>query len=83
MCVPLDPTFAQTSIPKIPAPREKTASELKLTPQQRRALRLLQSAQAEAAALQPDMRAYVLVQVADGYQNSSPHLRFPDQPLNS
>jgi len=72
MCVPLDPTFAQTSIPKIPAPREKTASELKLTPQQRRALRLLQSAQAEAAALQPDMRAYVLMQVADGYQKLDP-----------
>jgi hypothetical protein len=29
---------------------------------------LLRSAQAEAAALQPDMRTFVLMQVADGYQ---------------
>jgi hypothetical protein len=74
MCVRLDRTFAQ-SIPKIPAKTEKTASELKLTPQQKRALRLLQSAQAEAAALQPDMRAYVLMQVADGYQKVDPSKR--------
>jgi hypothetical protein len=72
MCVQLDPTLAQMSVAKAPATTEKRASDLKLTPQQKRALRLLQSAQAEAVALQPDMRAYVLMQVADGYQKVDP-----------
>jgi hypothetical protein len=72
MCVQPDPTCAQMSIANTPARTEKRASELKLTPQQKRALRLLQSAQTEAAALQPDMRAYVLMQVADGYQKVDP-----------
>jgi len=49
----VEPTFAQTSNPKILATTEKTASQPKLTPQQKRGLRLLESAQAEAAALQP------------------------------
>ena len=72
MCFQLDPTFAQMSIAKAPATTEKKASELKLTPEQKRGLRLLQSAQAEAVTLQPDMRAYVLMQVANGYQKLDP-----------
>jgi hypothetical protein len=72
MCFRFDPTFAQMSIAKAPATTAKKASELKLTPEQKRGLRLLQSAQAEAVALQPDMRAYVLMQVADGYQKVDP-----------
>src|SRR5580704_13775039 len=75
MCVQLDPTLAQMSVAKAPATTEKRASDLKLTPQQKRGLRLLQSAQAEAVALQPDMRAYVLMQVADGYQKVDPNKR--------
>jgi hypothetical protein len=72
ICFQLDPAFAQRSIAKAPATTEKKASELKLTPEQKRGLRLLQSAQAEAARLQPDMRAYVLMQVANGYQQVDP-----------
>jgi hypothetical protein len=59
---------AQTSTAKTPASPQKKAAELKPTPQQERGLRLLRSAQAEAAALQPDMRAFVLIQIADGYK---------------
>ena len=66
------PACAQTPSAKNPANTEKKAAEPKLTKQQQRGLRLLQSAQAEAAALQPDMRAYVLMQVADGYQKVDP-----------
>ena len=68
MCVWLGPACAQTSTAETPASTQKKAAELKLTPQQERGLRLLRSAQAEAAALQPDMRTFVLMQVADGYQ---------------
>ena len=39
----------------------------KLTLQQQRGLRLLQAAEAESASLQPDMRTFVLMQVARGY----------------
>jgi hypothetical protein len=60
------------SSPKNPANTEKKAAEPKLTKQQERGLRLLQSAQAEAAALQPDMRTYVLMHVANGYQKVDP-----------
>jgi len=41
MCFQLDPTFAQMSIAKAPATTEKKASELKLTPEQKRGLRVL------------------------------------------
>jgi hypothetical protein len=68
----LVPGCAQTSIAKAPANPQKKAAEVKLTPQQERGLRLLRSAQAEAAALQPDMRTFVLMQVADGYQKVDP-----------
>ena len=36
------------------------AKPVKLTPQQKRAVQLLSAARAEAAALEPDMRAFVL-----------------------
>jgi hypothetical protein len=64
----LGPAFGQMPIAKAHASPQKKAAELELTPQQERGLRLLRSAQAEAAALQPDMRAFVLMQVAKGYQ---------------
>ena len=63
----LRPAYAQTSTAP-PERTQKKAAELKRTPQQERGLRLLESAQAEAAALQPDMRAFVLRQVASGYE---------------
>ena len=66
------PALAQTPSAKNAANTEKKAAEPKLTKQQQRGLRLLQSAQAEAAALQPDMRAYVLMEVANGYQKVDP-----------
>jgi len=68
MYVWVGPASAQTSTAKTPTSTQKNAPKLKLTPQQERGLRLLRSAQAEAAALQPDMRTFVLMQIADGYQ---------------
>jgi len=64
--------------PKAPGatPRDTTAeiepSKPRLTPRQERGVRLLQSAEAEAADLQPDMQAYVLWQVSHGYQKIAP-----------
>ncbi len=51
-------------------PRTLKASPVKakLTPHQRRARRMLQAAETEAAGLEPEMRAFVLWQVAQGYQ---------------
>lgn len=51
------PACSQTPSAKNPAKTEKKAAEPALTKQQQRGLRLLQSAQAEAVALKPDMRA--------------------------
>jgi len=45
--------------------RESPKSQL--TPEQERGLRLLKSAEAEAASLEPDMRAFVLSRVANAY----------------
>jgi len=56
---------------KTPVAPNKVA-EAKLTPKQRRGQGLLQSAQAEAASLQPDMQAFVLWKIAEGYRKSSP-----------
>jgi hypothetical protein len=39
-----------------------------MTPQQERGLRLLNEAQAEAAALQPEMRTYALWQISRAYE---------------
>ena len=44
-----------------------TAPKPKLTPEQQHGLRLLKASEAEAAGLEPDMRAFVLWQVAHGY----------------
>ena len=44
----------------------------KLTPDQRRGLRLLNASQGEAAALQPEMRAFILWQVSHGYSKVLP-----------
>jgi hypothetical protein len=43
-------------------------SKAKMTPQQERGLRLLNEAQAEAAALQPEMRTYALWQISRAYE---------------
>ena len=51
---------------------QKVTVEKKLTPKEERGHRLLQSAEAEAASLQPDMRAFVLWKIAVGYRNSNP-----------
>lgn len=40
----------------------------KITPQQERGLRMLEATRAEAAALEPEMRTYVLWQISRGYQ---------------
>ncbi len=55
---------SQRAAVKKPAP--------KLTPTQQQGLRLLKAAQTEAAALQPDMRAFVLWQVSNAYTTLSP-----------
>jgi hypothetical protein len=63
---------SQRPAAKTAASAHKSAAEPKLTPQQERGLRLLQAAQAEAATLQPDTRAFVLMQAAEGYQKVDP-----------
>ncbi len=62
------PTISATKVPVAP----NKVAETKLTPKQQRGRRLLQSAQAEAVSLQPDMRAFVLWKIAEGYRKSSP-----------
>ncbi|PYX76176.1 MAG: hypothetical protein DMG72_05640 [Acidobacteria bacterium] len=69
---------AQEMPAKNPAPigpkeqlHRKTAKP-KLTPPQKLGLRLLNSAQFEAAGLQPDMRAFVLWQASHGYTKIDP-----------
>ena len=66
------PACSQTPSAKNPVNAEKKAAEPELTKQQQRGLWLLDSARAEASALKPDMRAYVLMQVANGYQKVDP-----------
>jgi hypothetical protein len=55
-----------------PAAKTPTAPKPKLTPEQQRGLRLLKASQAEAAGLQPEMRAFVLWQVSHGYSKLLP-----------
>ena len=55
-----------------PTGKGTKASTAKTTPQQKHGLRLLQAAQAEPAGLQPDMRTFVLWQIAHGYRNIEP-----------
>ena len=51
---------------------ESKSAEHKLSSAQQRGLRLLQSAETDASALQPDMRAFVLWKVAEGYRGIDP-----------
>lgn len=64
------------SAPTVPATKAPVAPnkvvEAKLTPKQQRGQRLLRSAQAETASLEPDMGAFVLWKIAEGYRRSSP-----------
>ena len=48
------------------------AAKVKLTPEQQRGIRLLKASEAEAAGLQPEMRAFVLWQVSRGYSQLQP-----------
>ena len=54
------------------ATTKRESSEAKLTPQQERGLRLLKAAEAEAAGLQPDMRAFVLWRASYAYAKVDP-----------
>jgi hypothetical protein len=51
---------------------KKPVPVVKLTPEQEHGIRLLQSAEAEAAGLEPDMRAFVLSRVANAYRRIDP-----------
>ena len=61
---PTTPAPQAQSLPSKPA--KKKPPKPKLTLQQEQGLRLLQSAEAEAAGLEPPMRTYVLWQVSHG-----------------
>ena len=64
-------SFAQT--PAKPTAKVPPAPvKPKLTEKQKQGLRMLDSAQTEAAALQPDMRAFIEWQVSMGYQKYEP-----------
>ena len=60
--------------PKTASPPTNMTKPLKpkLTAQQEHGLRLLKAAQAEAPGLQPDMRAFALLLIADGYEKVRP-----------
>jgi hypothetical protein len=65
---------AQNAPPKLDAPpansakpQKKQPAKIKLTPEQEKALHLLDEAQANAAALQPGMKAFVLFEVGNTY----------------
>ncbi len=57
---------------KNPPTLKPAAAKPKLTPEQVRGLRLLKASEAEAAGLQPEMRAFVLWQVSHGYAKLRP-----------
>jgi hypothetical protein len=67
-------TWAQSTSAKIDAPPSKSApaakqpAKIKLTPEQEKALHLLDEAEASAPALQPGMQAFVLFEVAKTYE---------------
>lgn len=67
---PTTPVPQAQSLPSKPA--KKKPSKPKHTLQQEQGLRLLQSAEAEAAGLEPPMRTYVLWQVSHGYRKIEP-----------
>ena len=68
----------ESSVQVEPASRPKTSKktipnkQVKLTAQQQHALRLLATARAEAAGLEPEMRAFVLWKVARGLESVDP-----------
>src|SRR5438874_2036293 len=64
-------SFAQTPAkPQVKAP--PPPAKPKLTEKQKRGLRLLEAAQIEAAALEPDMRAFIEWQASMGYLKYDP-----------
>jgi hypothetical protein len=56
-----------SSAPPKPLSTKPAPAKIKLTTEQQRGLRLLKQAEAQAGSLQPDMRAYVLWRISDGY----------------
>jgi hypothetical protein len=65
------PAYPQAKGPA-KVPDKPPAAKAKLTPDQRRGLGLLKASEAEAAGLQPEMRAFVLWQVSRGYSQLQP-----------
>ena len=65
------PGYPQAKTPA-KAAQKPPAAKAKLTPDQQRGLRLLKASEAEAAGLQPEMRAFVLWQVSRGYSQLQP-----------
>lgn len=59
--------LAETKPPLTPAQKPAATPKPKLTPEQKRGLDMLEAAQAEAAGLDPAMRATVLWQASHGY----------------
>jgi len=59
---------SETSTTNATKPARARPAKLKLTPEQEKALRLLDDAQASAPGLQPGMQAFVLFQVANTYE---------------
>ena len=66
---PTPPSLQTQSLSK---PTKNKPLRPKLTAQQRQGLRLLKSAEAEAAGLQPPMRTYVLWQASHGFRRLEP-----------
>jgi len=63
--------YAQSKAPA-KEPIKSPTPKVKLTPEQQRGIRLLKASEAEAAGLQPEMRAFVLWQVSRGYSQLQP-----------
>jgi len=63
--------YAQSKAPA-KEPIKSPTPKVKLTPEQQRGIRLLMGSEAEAAGLQPEMRAFVLWQVSRGYSQLQP-----------
>jgi hypothetical protein len=69
---PAAPIYAQLSSPQPKTTPQSQTVPPKLTTEQQRALRLLQAAEAESAALQPKMRAFVLWRASSAYTKVDP-----------
>jgi hypothetical protein len=69
-------TKPAVTVPSKSVPATKASPpKAKLTPAQEQGMRLLRSAQAEAAGLEPEMHAFVLWQVANAYTSLDPAKR--------